>query len=249
MTYKIKLEKFEGPMDLLYHLIEKNEIDIYDIPISKITDQYLEYIDSMKEFNLDVTSDFILMASTLLEIKSKMLLPKSKVENEETEDPREELVNKLIEYKKYRIASGELKERNEVYKKIYYKLKEDIEIEESELDLEGLDIRALIDSYKNIVLRYEEEKRRESELKREKEEIVERVHSRGISIEESMDIIRERLELKSRLDMLEIFKCIEDINKSKIVSMFIAILELIKRKEIVFFQEDIFGHVIIEKRV
>ena len=102
MDINIKLESFEGPMDLLYSLIIKNKIDIYDIPIVELTDQYLEYVDYMQRENMDSISEFILMAATLIEIKSKMLLPKEVDENNKEIDPREELVNRLIEYKKFK---------------------------------------------------------------------------------------------------------------------------------------------------
>ena len=102
MDINIKLESFEGPMDLLYSLIIKNKIDIYDIPIVELTDQYLEYVDYMQRENMDSISEFILMAATLIEIKSKMLLPKEVDENNKEIDPREELVNRLVEYKKFK---------------------------------------------------------------------------------------------------------------------------------------------------
>src|SRR5574344_16979 len=113
MDYKIMIDVFEGPMDLLLHLIEKAEIDIYDIPINLIAEQFLDYIRQMEELNLDITSDFLVMAATLLEIKSKMLLPKDKVPEDESfveeEDPRMELVSRLVEYKKYKDAAEELR--------------------------------------------------------------------------------------------------------------------------------------------
>src|SRR3712207_4469850 len=104
MSLNIKIENFEGPFDLLLHLIKKNEMDIYDIKIYEITTQYLNYINNMKELDLEVTSEFIVIAATLLEIKSKMLLPKQVVEEneEDAEDPRQELINKLLEYKKFK---------------------------------------------------------------------------------------------------------------------------------------------------
>ena len=123
MAINVKLEAFEGPLDLLLHLIEKAEVDIYDIPIAEITDQYLHYINMMEIHDLDVSSEFIVMAATLLEIKSKMLLPKLKKEENITDDidPREELVLKLIEYKKYKEASLELKDKLGIYSKVFYK--------------------------------------------------------------------------------------------------------------------------------
>ena len=112
MAISVKLEVFEGPLDLLLHLIEKNKVDIYDIPIVLITDQYLEYVSAMQERDMDVMSEFLVMAATLLRIKSKMLLPKDdSEEDEEEDDPRKELVERLLEYKMYKYASFELKDR------------------------------------------------------------------------------------------------------------------------------------------
>ena len=106
VSIPVKIQVFEGPLDLLLHLIEKNKLNIYDIPIVDITDQYVAYVEQMEEENLDVVSEFLIMAATLIEIKSRMLLPKE--EKEEEEDPREELVRRLLEYKVYKYAAGEL---------------------------------------------------------------------------------------------------------------------------------------------
>ena len=122
MEMKFKLESFEGPLDLLLHLIEKNKVNIYDIPIVEITDQYLEYIDEMKKQDLDVMSEFLVMAATLLNIKSKMLLPKEAVVEEEAEDPRAELVQQLLEYKMYRTYAYELRDRQVDANQIFYKV-------------------------------------------------------------------------------------------------------------------------------
>ena len=131
MDYKIMLDAFEGPMDLLLHLIDKAEIDIYDIPISHIAEQFLDYIRHMEDINLGVTAEFLVMAATLLEIKSKMLLPnKSTSDNIQIEmeeiDPRAELVRRLVEYKKYKNAAEELRLFEILQSKVYYKPKEDL---------------------------------------------------------------------------------------------------------------------------
>ena len=111
MAIPVKLPVFEGPLDLLLHLIDKNKIDIYDIPIAEITDQYLEYVSCMEEESLDVVSEFLVMAATLLDIKCKMLLPKEITEDGEEEDPRQELVEQLLQYKMYKYMSYELRDR------------------------------------------------------------------------------------------------------------------------------------------
>src|SRR5690625_2831358 len=129
MDYKIKLDGYEGPLDLLIDLIEKEEVDIYDIPINKITKQYFAYIYDMEELNLEIASEFLIMAANLLQIKSKMLLPKEKkiVEGEEVEiDPREELVKRILAYKQFKLAAEELKELGNLELKAYYKPMEDL---------------------------------------------------------------------------------------------------------------------------
>lgn len=125
--YKIKIENFEGPLDLLCHLIEKNKMDIYDISISEITDQYIQYINSMQEMNLEVTGDFLLMASNLLYMKSKILLPVEKDEDEESEeDLKEELISRIVEYKKIKEITEIMREDNEKFSLFHYKLPEKI---------------------------------------------------------------------------------------------------------------------------
>ncbi len=141
MSLSFKLDAFEGPLDLLLHLIEKNKVDIYDIPIATITDQYLEYVGGMDGQDLDVVSDFLVMAATLLDIKSRMLLPPEINEEGETQDPREELVARLIEYKMYKYISGELKDRQFAAGKAMYKpptIPEEVAEYEEPVDLEKL---------------------------------------------------------------------------------------------------------------
>ena len=119
---QVRLDAFEGPMDLLYHLIEKNEIDIYDIPIASLTEQYLEFLETVEDRDMDGMSEFLVMAATLLEIKSKLLLPRPRNGNDEAEaDPREVLVQRLLEYKKIKDAADTLKEKEEEAAQIYYK--------------------------------------------------------------------------------------------------------------------------------
>ena len=136
MSYKIKLEIFEGPLDLLLYLIKKEEVDIYDIPIAKITDQYLEYLEMMKLLDLDIAGEFIVMAATLMQIKSKMLLPPDETPQEELleEDPRSELVKRLLEYKKFKEAADALAEKETLASRMYSRKseeKEPVEVEDS----------------------------------------------------------------------------------------------------------------------
>jgi segregation and condensation protein A len=151
MDYEVKLEIFEGPLDLLLHLIYKNEVDIFDIPIATITDQYLEYLDVMKALNINVAGDFLVMASTLIHIKSKMLLPELK--DEEEEDPREEITRPLLEYIRFKEIAGELSERELLDRDVFARkmsdyLQSQIEHEEPLMDV---NLFQLMDAFKRIV--------------------------------------------------------------------------------------------------
>ena len=151
--YEIKIENFEGPLDLLCHLIDKNKMDIYDIKISEIADQYIEYINAMEEANLEITSEFLVMASTLLYIKSKGLLP-NQVENEE-ELTEEQLIERIIEYKKYKEITKKLKEGYEEFSKRFFKFAEVIELPKQKLEVE-YEKDVLPQIYSQIIQRNEE---------------------------------------------------------------------------------------------
>ena len=151
--YEIRLDNFEGPLDLLCHLVDKNKMDIHEVNISKITDQYIEYINAMKELNLDVTSEFVLMASTLLFIKSKSLLPKQ-VEDE-GELTEEELIHRIIEYKKYKEISKKLREKFEIYSKRFYKVPEKIELPKLKLE-ENYSSDLIEEAYKQLLKKNKE---------------------------------------------------------------------------------------------
>lgn len=242
MNYNITLESFEGPFDLLYHLIEKEEVDIYDISIAMITEQYIDYLSFMEELDLEITSEFLIMAATLLEIKSKMLLPNTKVEGEQIQmeeaDPREELIQRLIEYKKYKNAAEKLKKREEIYSRVLYKHKEEIEIsnENDVINLEGLELSSLIKAFDNIVEKNINEKnsREFHNIKREE-----------VTIDEAMNLIRNKLFYKSYIDFYKLFE--NKVTRSSIVSIFIGVLELIKLKEIIIFQDNNFSNIKLRK--
>lgn len=141
MELQVKLEVFDGPLDLLLHLIEKNKVDIFDIPIVLITEQYLDYVRKMDTKDMDVMSEFLVMAATLVKIKSKMLLPAEEEEQEEEEDPRQELVERLLEYKMYKYASFELKDRQVDAGKVFFKepsIPDEIKNYKDEVDYEEL---------------------------------------------------------------------------------------------------------------
>ncbi len=241
MPYQIKLETFEGPLDLLLHLIEKEEMDIYDIQISVITEQYLEYIRTMQSLKLDITSEFLVMASTLLAIKSKMLLP---VRNEDEfepimdmdyeEDPREELVQRLLEYKKYKQLSIILKEKEIERSQLYTRPMIDLSlyrVEQESNPVEGINLYHLIDAFQKALKKYSY---RDPITKIEREEIS--VHDRMIEI----------MELVEDEGILFFSKIISLGNsKSDIVVTFLSILELMKQKKIICVQSVNFDEIVI----
>ncbi|MBU5669172.1 segregation/condensation protein A [Peptoniphilus sp. MSJ-1] len=234
MEYNIILKTYEGPMDLLLALIKENEIDIYDIPIFKITEQFLDYIEKMRELNLELTADFIVMASTLLEIKSKMLLPKKQKETEEEEeDPRKDLVESLIEYKKYKEASEILKEQEEYESKSYYKLKTEIfSISEYEF-LKDSNVDKLSKAFFNILKRFEDTNIISIERERFKvEDAVRRIKNSIVK--------NNKIKFTALLD--------DTLYKVDVITYFLGMLELIKNEFIIAKQADNYGDILIEKR-
>ncbi|MFZ5353527.1 MAG: segregation/condensation protein A [Bacillota bacterium] len=240
MPINIKLQAFEGPLDLLLHLIEKAEVDIYDIPIADIAEQYLDYLHMMQQFDIEVASEFLVMAATLLEIKSKMLLPKPKKENNQAEeiDPREELVQKLIEYKKYKEFSETLKDKLVVYEKVFYKHPEPIENYIPDYtSLNGITLDMLTSSLEAILLR---------SIKRRKNSIRE-IYRDAITIEDKILSISKLLTAKPAFYFEDLFS--EYISRYEIIVTFMAVLELIKQKNIHVEQDKSFGKILIKRRV
>ena len=235
--YEIRLDNFEGPLDLLCHLVDKNKMDIHEVNITKITDQYIEYINAMKELNLDVTSEFVLMASTLLFIKSKSLLPKQ-VEDE-AELTEEELIHRIIEYKKYKEISKKLKEQFIVYSKRFYKLPEKIELPKRKLE-EKYSSELIEESYKKI-------------LERNKEKVnVNATNIEKIAITETVtvsskvkDIFKELMK-KPRFIFNKLCKT-KKYTRLETVTAFTGLLELTRRNKVKAEQEKIFGDITVEK--
>ncbi|RDY28811.1 segregation and condensation protein A [Romboutsia weinsteinii] len=238
MKYNIQLQVYEGPLDLLYDLISKQKIDIKDISISEITKQYLKYLDLLEKMDLEITSEFITMASKLLEIKSRYLLYKQK-DDEEEEDPRLELMEKLEEYKKFKIASQDIKENVSYINERFYRNKEEIVVDEK-IDLDDISIEAI----KNILpyifkVRISEEKTTNNDEKLNKI-----VRGRIISVEEKMTELRTILEENQEFMFTKI---INNCDKDEVIATFLSILELIKAKEIVVIQDIFFDDIIIKK--
>ena len=244
MELTVKLQVFEGPLDLLLHLIEKNQVNIYDIPIVTITEQYLEYLGEMQRQDLDVMSEFLVMAATLINIKAKMLLPKEEEEEEEEEDPRAELVRRLLEYKMYKYAATELKDmeldaagsiyRSPAIPKEVAEYRE--EIDPVEL-CDGLTLNRLNEIFQ-MVMKKQVEK---IDPIRSKFGTIEREE---ISIEERMDTIRDQVKGLKGIS----FRTLLEIQASKInvIVTFMAILELMKVGAITVRQDGLFDDIMID---
>lgn len=235
--YAIKLENFEGPMDLLCHLIDKNKMNIYDIKLSEITDQYIEYINQMEKMNLEITSEFIIMASTLLYIKSKNLLPKE-VEDER-ELTEEELLQRIIEYKKYKEISKKMKEFYEKNNKRFFKLPQEIELPKQKIERDYKK-EIIIQLYTEIL---DKNKNRLNENAKNIEKIaIKDSYTVGSKVKE---IFRELM--KKPKFIFNIFYKISEENKEEVVTAFAGLLELSRRSKVITTQKEIFGDIIVEK--
>lgn len=241
MELSYKLEKFEGPLDLLLHLIEKNKINIYDIPIAKITDQYLEYVSRMEEESLDVVSEFLVMAATLLDIKARMLLPR---EVSEEEDPRAELVERLLEYKTYKYMSLELKDMEVDADKVFYKaptIPREVEKYEEPVDLDqlldGLTLSKLQKIFESVM------KRREDKIDPVRSTFG-TIKKEPVSLEEKIEAVLEYAGRHRRFSFRGMLSRQRD--KTEIVVTFLALLELMKMGRIHLTQEHLFDDMMIE---
>ena len=222
LDYTFRLEGFEGPLDLLLHLIQKNELDIFNIPIALITEQYLEYLQLMKVLNLDVAGEYLLMASTLLHIKSKMLLPKSSEREEEEEDPREELIRRLLEYQKYKQAGGELEKRPMLDRDVFIRLMPAEPEEVPEEERIEVNLLELLEAFRQV-------------LERVKTETVHEVILEHLSVEDKIQEILTLIERENRsLTFHRLFP--EQASRRVVIITLLAILELVKMKRIRIFQ-------------
>ena len=245
MAIPVKLPVFEGPLDLLLHLIEKNKIDIYDIPIVEITHQYLEYIKEMDRTDLNVMSQFLLMAATLLDIKCKMLLPKELTEDGEEEDPRQELVEQLLQYKMYKYISYELKEKEKVGDHIMYKsssMPEELISHTTPVDLEellsDLTLNKLNEIFKEVMRRCDDkiDPLRSKFGKIEKEEV---------PLPDKLLYVEEFAKKHSRFSFRQLLS--EQKTKIHIVVTFLAILELVKTGVLSIKQDQKRDDILIEQ--
>ncbi|MBI9012023.1 MAG: segregation/condensation protein A [Clostridiales bacterium] len=247
MSYQINLEVFEGPFDLLFHLIEKNEVDIYDIPIHEITKQYIDYLNKMQAIDMDLASEFIVMAATLLEIKSKMLLPSSEFDDISSEmfdsDPRKELVSRLIEYRKYREASEFFASLERNHSRKAYREGEDLlsYFEKPTLDEinNGLETDLLVEAMKRILsnLNKEDQKRKTyfNALKRDL-----------FSVEDKIKSIQSILLERKKCLFIDTFS--DAPAREEVIVSFLAILELLKLKFIGIEQEKQYSDIVLFRK-
>lgn len=236
--YSIKLNNFEGPLDLLCHLIDKNKMDIYDINLSEITDQYIEFLNQMEQMNLEVTSEFLVMSSTLLYLKSKHLLPK--VDEEEEEITEEELIRRIIEYKKYKEITKKLKENFLEYSKRFYKGTEEIELPKQKIEDE-YNSEIIPDLYRKL-LQKNAEKINENAANIEKIAITE-TYTVGDKVKE---MYRALIKYK-KFNFNKLFS-VKKRNKNEVVTAFSGLLEMSRRNKVITEQEEIFGDIEVEKK-
>ncbi len=238
-SYQIRVEAFEGPLDLLLHLIRKNEVDIYNIPMAEITRQYLAYLEVMKELNLDVAGDFLVMASTLIQIKSKLLLPTAPSEEgaeDAGEDPRAELVRRLLEYRKYKEAAVSLAGRQLLDRDLFVRPElpsegEDDEVSEAPLEL---DLFELMAAFRRI-------------LQKAPKESFHEVGSENISIADRISDLLAFLQGKELVAFEELFQ--GNLTREYVVATFLAVLELCRLKMIKVSQLERFGTIWVRPAV
>ncbi len=247
MALQVKLEAFEGPLDLLLHLIDKNKVDIYDIPIAEITEQYLDYIRQMETEDMNIMSEFLVMAATLLDIKCQMLLPKEVDESGEEEDPRAELVQKLLEYKMYKYMSFELRDKHTDAQRFFYReqdLPKEVASYRPPLNYEELlgdmTLNKLHSVFKSVVRKQEDkiDPIRSTYGNIEKDEV---------DMDERMLHVEKYLKYHKHFSFRELLE--RQSSKLNIIVTFLVMLELMKLGKITIYQEEIFDDIIIESQI
>lgn len=236
MAYRVKLQNFEGPMDLLLYLINKNEVDIYDIPIAEITQQYMEYMELIQFLDIDSASEFVVMAAILMRIKVKMLLPKPEIEDEEEEDPRLELVQKLLEYKRFKELTPFLHEKEAEQRQFFARSYFGFDLEDLEepdhKNIHEVTLFELMDAFKRV-------------MEKAPKPTYHRVELIPVTIEEQMEYILKMIQRKSRVPFSEVAQQLK--NRIIIIVTFVAILELIKQGKIRVWQSQPFSEIWIQK--
>jgi len=235
LPYQVRIENFEGPLDLLLHLIKKSEINIYDIPIHLIAQQYLTYIEAMEELNLTVAGEFLVMAATLLQIKSKMLLPVDETVADEGDgpDPREELVRRLLEYKKFKEAARQLDEHERLWREIYSREPgQASQLESDETLLEEVGLFDLVDALQGVLDRNPGKKLLE-------------IVPDNLTVRERMNAILEMLEGRESVSFVELFE--RSCHRLVIIVTFLALLELMRLRTARVFQAEHFGPILVSR--
>jgi segregation and condensation protein A len=227
LTYTIKIDAFEGPFDLLLFFIERDELDIYDIPIAKIADDFLAYVHTMENLNIDLASEFILVAATLMRIKAKMLIPRKDVDEQGNEiDPREELIQRLLEYKAYKEVTEDLRRKEESRSMSFPRGNVEVELQSlaeealADAELESLTLYRLLQAFKRVMERFEYAKAHP----------VHTIIKYSYSVLEEQAQIHEKLSVKPRIDFEDIFSNIE--NRIHAIITFLALLEMINNQTV-----------------
>jgi len=235
--YKIKLQDFEGPFDLLLFFVKRDELDIYDIPIAHITKEFLEYLQIMKSLDLDIAGDFIVMASMLMQIKARMLLPRDENTEEEEEDPRADLIRRLIEYKRYKemaykFARLELQQSRHLNRTNFEYDEREIEEDEEEFIMKNVTLFDLISAFKHAI----------GKMPRIRHHDIEKV---PVTVEEQMEVILHEVEKEGKIDF---FRLISKMRRIEIVVTFIALLEMARSNQISFEQKAAYKDFVILKK-
>ncbi|UCF38428.1 MAG: segregation/condensation protein A [Acidobacteriota bacterium] len=226
--YRVDLDIFEGPLDLLLHLIRTEEVDIYDIPISRITDQYLQYLEMMKDLNITVAGEYLVMAATLIHIKSRMLLPPDPVQEgeEEPPDPRQELVDRLLEYERFKKAAGLLHDRQVIEDSIW--VRGGNEFEEEEKEAVSATVFDLVKAFHSMVERH-------------KEQVVMEFAHEHVTLEQKLDELRQLIRVKKEILFSSFLE--NPISRIHLVVTFFALLEMTRLAEVMLFQENLFSDI------
>lgn len=235
MDVQFKINEFEGPLDLLLHLIKENKMDIMNIEIEKIIDQYIEFLSLQEKMNLEIASEYLVMASELMEIKSKLLLPNSKIEEEEEMvDPREELVNRLLEYQAYKEITKVLQEKEELRREIYTKSPESFKnyVDQDIIIHSDVTLDDLVDAFKRYLERQKDNKPLNT-----------KITVNEITVSSRRYEIRNLLKKKGRVSFFELFPI---VTKEYIIATFLAILEMAKNKELIISQKGTFDDIVCE---
>lgn len=234
VNYTLKINDFEGPLDLLLHLIKEAKMSVFDFSVEEIVKSYLDYINAMKEMDLTIASSYLVMASELIELKSRMLLPKKETEEEEEEDPKERLINRLVEYQRYKELTESFRNLEEQRKEIFTKLPEPSSeyVEDSVLINSDITLDDLLDAFSKF-------------LERQKENVVleTKVTKKEITVEERRVEIKKRIMKSKKISFFELF---DIMNKEYVVVTFLAVLEMVRKHEINIVQENNFDEIICE---